>query len=202
MSDNNIENSPESIFQKHSGLLNMSNAIKLGISRYTLYSLRDKGVIELVSRGLYRLKNMPAFSNPDLAIVASRYPNAVVCLISALHFHRLTTQIPHNVSIAVKRNAGVPTLDHPPLRVYRMSNRFYEIGIKDHLIDGVNIKIFDPEKTLVDCFRFRNQIGLDIVIEALKIYKETSRMDLNKISGYAKICKMEKIMQPYLEVLV
>jgi len=193
---------PSQIFQEHSGQLSMSSALKLGISRYALYNMRDKGLIEPVARGLYRLKEIQALSNPDLTTVCSLYPNAVICLISALCFYQMTTQIPHSVYIAVRRNASVPTQDYPPIKVCRLSDKFYNLGIDEHLIDGIKIKIYNLEKTLVDCFRFRNQIGLDIVIEALKIYKETRRMDLNKISYYAKMCKMEKVMQPYLEVLV
>jgi len=194
--------SPEILFQENSGQLSMSQALKFGINRYTLYSMRDRGVIELVSRGVYRLKDLPSLSNLDLAIVGSRCSGAVICLISALSFHNMTTQVPHVVSIAIKKNGGIPVLDFPPLKAYRMIDRFYNEGIDEYDIDGIKLKVYDPEKTLVDCFRFRNQIGLDTAIEALRMYKETRKMNFNKIMQYAKICKMVKIMQPYLEVLV
>ncbi|GAI92865.1 unnamed protein product, partial [marine sediment metagenome] len=157
-----MKEQPEEIFRKHGGQLRMSEAIKNGISRYTLYSLRDKGVIEQVSRGIYRLEALPPISNPDLVTVSLRFPNAVVCLISALAYHEITTQIPHEVSIAVPRNSRIPSLDFPPIRAHRFSQASYQAGIVEYLIDGATVKIYNSEKTLADCFKFRNKIGMDV----------------------------------------
>lgn len=192
----------ENTFRENGGMLHMSEAMALGITRYMLYSLRDKGVIEPVSRGLFRLTELPDLSEPDLVIVSARFPKAVICLLSALAFHEMTTQIPHEVSIAIPKTMRIPALDYPPIKVHRLSEAPYEIGIEEHQIDGVPIKIYDPEKTLVDCFRFRNKIGLDVTLEALKLYRERKPLNLLKISKYARICKVEKVMRPYLEFII
>lgn len=193
---------PEEIFRKHGGQLRMSEAIAHGITRYMLYSLRDKGVIEQVSRGIYRLVELPPIGNPDLVTVSLRFPNAVICLVSALAYHDITTQIPHDVSVAVPRDSRMPSLDYPPIQAHRFSNEAYKSGIEEHLIDGVYVKVYSPEKTLADCFKFRNRIGMDVVLEALKLYKTRKKFDLGELLKYAKICRVEKVMRPYLEATV
>jgi predicted transcriptional regulator of viral defense system len=193
---------PEEIFRKHGGKLRMSEAIANGITRYMLYSLRDKGVIEQVSRGIYRLVELPPISNPDLVTVSLRFPNAVICLVSALAYHDITTQIPHDVSVAVPRDSRMPSLDHPPIQTHRFSNEAYKSGIEEHLIDGMLVKVYNPEKTLADCFKFRNKIGMDVVLEALKLYKTRKKFNLKELLKYAKICRIEKVMRPYLEATV
>ena len=180
----------------------MSEALKYGITRYMLYSLRDKGVIEQVSRGIYRLVEMPPISNPDLVTVSLRFPNAVICLVSALAYHDITTQIPHVVFVAVPRNSRIPSLNHPPIQAHRYSNTAYKSGIEEHPIDGVAVKIYNPEKTLADCFKFRNKIGMDVVLESLKLYKARKYFNPGKLLRYAKICRVEKVMRPYLEATV
>jgi predicted transcriptional regulator of viral defense system len=193
---------PEEIFRKHGGQLRMSEAIEQGITRYMLYSLRDKGVIEQVSRGIYRLVDLPPISNPDLVTVSLRFPNAVICLVSALAYHDITTQIPHVVFVAVSRDSRMPSLDHPPIQAHRFSNETYKSGIEEHPIDGVPVKVYSPEKTLADCFKFRNKIGMDVVLEALKLYKTRKKFNLGELLRYAKICRVEKVMRPYLEATV
>jgi predicted transcriptional regulator of viral defense system len=192
----------EQIFRKHGGQLRMSEAIRHGITRYMLYSLRDKGVIEQVSRGIYRLMEMPPISNPDLVTVSLRFPRAVICLVSALAHHEITTQIPHEVSVAVPRDSRRPSLDYPPLRAHRFSDTAYTSGIEEHRIDELFVKIYNPEKTLADCFKFRNKIGMDVVLEALKLYKVRKKLNLGELLKYAKICRVEKVMWPYLEAMV
>jgi predicted transcriptional regulator of viral defense system len=192
---------PEEAFREHGGQLRMSEAIKHGITRYMLYSLRDKGVVEQVSRGIYRLAELPPISNPDLVTVSLRFPNAVICLVSALAYHDMTTQIPHAVSVAVARNARMPSLDYPPIQAHRFSGEAYDSGIEEHLIDGVLVKVYNPEKTLADCFKFRNKIGMDVVLEALKLCRTRRQFDLGELLKYAKICRVEKVMWPYLEAL-
>ncbi len=177
----------------------MSEAVKRGITRYMLYSLRDKGIIEQVSRGIYRLVDLPPISNLDLVTVSLRFPKAVICLVSALAYHDITTQIPHVVSVAVSRGSRIPSLDHPPIQAHRFSNGAYKSGIEEHSIDGVPVKVYNPEKTLVDCFKFRNKIGMDVVLEALKLYKSRKKFNLDELLRYAKICRVEKVMRPYLE---
>ncbi len=192
----------EEIFRKHGGQLRMNEAIEHGITRYMLYSLRDKGVIKQLSRGIYRLVELPPISNPDLVTVSLRFPNAVICLISALAYHDITTQIPHDVSVAVPRDSRMPSLDYPPIQAHRFSNDAYKSGIVEHLIDGVSVKVYCPEKTLADGFKFRNKLGMDVVLEALKLYKTRKKFDLGELFKYAKICRVEKVMRPYLEATV
>lgn len=197
-----MKEKPEDIFRSCGGQMRMSEAIERGITRYMLYSLRDRGVIERVSRGIYRLVELPPISNPDLVTVGLRFPNAVICLVSALAYHDITTQIPHSISVAVPRKSRLPSLDHPPLLVHRFSNQAYNSGIEEHTIDGVVVKIYSPEKTLADCFKFRNKIGMDVVLEALKLYRTRKKFNLGELLKYAKICRVERVMQPYLEASI
>ncbi|MCP3954301.1 MAG: transcriptional regulator [Desulfobacterales bacterium] len=193
---------PEEIFRKYGGQLRMSEAIEYGITRYMLYTLRDKGIVEQVSRGIYRLVELPPISNPDLVTVSLRFPDTVICLISALAYHDITTQIPHVVSVAVSRNSRTPSLDYPPIQAHRFSNKAYNSGIEAHLIDGASVKIYCPEKTLADCFKFRNKIGMDVTLEALKLYRERKKFKPIKLLDYAKICRVAMVMRPYLEAIV
>lgn len=197
-----MKDPPIAIFRKHGGQLRMSEAIAHGITRYMLYSLRDRGIIEQVSRGIYRLVELPPISNPDLVTVSLRFPNAVICLISALSYHNITTQIPHVISVAVPRDSRIPSLEYPPVQAHRFSNEAYNSGIENHSIDGVPVKIYTPEKTLADCFKFRNKIGMDVVIEALKLYKSRQQFNLEKLLTYAEVCRVKNIMTPYLEATI
>lgn len=199
MSGFKSKKSPEEIFRQHDGQLHMSEALAHGITRYMLYTLRDKGIIEQVTRGVYRLAELPPIGNPDLVTVSLRFPNAVICLISALAFHGITTQIPHEVSVAVPRDSRMPSLDFPPIRAHKFSEDTFQAGIEEHRIDGVSVRIYSPEKTLADCFKFRNKIGMDVVLEALKLYRERKKFNLAEVLEYARICRVDKVMKPYLE---
>lgn len=180
----------------------MGEALRLGISRYQLYRMRDQGIIEPVSRGLYRLTELPPVSNPDLAVVASRFPNAVLCLISALAWHNLTTQIPHHVHLAVARQARIPRLDSPPVRGYRFSEPAFSAGIEEAMVDGELLRVYSVEKTLADCFKFRNRLGTDIVVEALQSYRRRDDFNPGKLMEFARICRVHRIIQPYMEALL
>lgn len=193
---------PEEIFRRYGGQLRMSEAVAHGITRYMLYALKDRGIIEQVSSGIYRLRELPPLDNPDLVTVSLRFPKAVVCLISALAYHGITTQIPHEISVAVPRNSRVPSLDYPPIQAHRFSQKAYQFGIETHLIDGVPVKIYGCEKTLADCFKFRNKIGMDVVLEAVKLHKTRNEFNLGKLLEYARLCRVEKVVQPYLEALI
>ena len=111
-----MKDQPEQIFRKHGGQLRMSEALACGITRYTLYTLKDRGVVEQITRGIYRLRELPPLGNPDLVTVSLRFPKAVICLVSALSWHDITTQIPHEVSVAVPKDSRTPSLDYPPSR--------------------------------------------------------------------------------------
>ena len=196
-----MKKSPIEIFREFNQL-HMSEAIAHGITRHTLYSLRDRGIIEQVTRGVYRLADLPSISDPDLVTVSLRFPNAVICLISALFYHEITTQIPHKVHMAISRGSRLPSLQYPPVQAYKFSNPAFSVGIEEHQIDKVNVKIYSPEKTIADCFKYRNKIGLDVTLEALKLYKERNKMNINELFKYAKVCRVEKIMTPYLEIII
>jgi predicted transcriptional regulator of viral defense system len=147
------------------------------------------------------LADNPPLSNPDLILVAKRIPKGVICLLSALSFHDITTHIPHEIHIALSCGAEEPRLKYPPIRTFRFSNKAFSEGIQIHRIDRVKIKVFSPEKTLADCFKFRNTIGLDTAIEALKLYRNSRDIKIDEIMHFAKICRVAKIMRPYLEAL-
>lgn len=190
------------IFRKHGGILSTSEAIREGVHPDTLYTLRDTGMFERISRGLYRLADIPPLSNPDLALVARRIPNGVVCLISALSFHDITTQIPHEVHVALERGAEEPRLKHPPIRTFRFSGKAFTEGIETHEIDDIHLRVYSPEKTLTDCFKFRNKIGLDTAIESLRLYRERGEINVDNVLRFASVCRVTKIMRPYLEALL
>lgn len=186
--------------KERGGIIRTAEAIRAGIHPRTFYSLRDQGYLETVSRGVYRLADLPAISNPDFILLASRVPQSVICLISALSFHELTTQIPHEVYIALKTGTKAPRIDFPPLSVHRFSKASFEAGITTHEIDGVPVRIYNQEKTLADCFKFRNKLGMDVILEAMKMYKtRNAKINISELLFYARICRVEKIMQPYLE---
>ena len=190
------------IFKKAGGILKMSEAIAFGIHRRELYKLRDEGVLEVIERGLYRLSTMPEPSLPDFIPVAKKTPNGVICLISALAFHEITTQIPHFVYVALPSSAHKPTISYPPMRYFWFTEKLLKTGVEKHVIDGCIVKIFDIEKTLVDCIKFRNKIGMDIVLEALKMYWRSKKANLKKLFQYAKIFRVEKILKLIMEVIV
>ena len=177
----------------------MSQAISLGISRYMLYSMYERGILEKVTRGVYRLKELDPISNPDLVTVSIRYPKAVVCLISALAFHEITTQIPHEVSLAVPKDSRVIKLQSLPVVTYKFSKESYSKGIEKHKIDGAIVQVYSPEKTLADCFKFRNKIGIDIFLEALKLYKSRFKPKISELLNYSRVCRVETFIKPYLE---
>lgn len=189
-------------FQRHGGILRTSQAISSGVHPRTLYAMRDGGRIEVLGRGLYRLVDLPPLGNPDLVIVAAKVPAGVICLISALAFHEITTQIPHEVYVALPKGAEPPRLEHPPLRPVWLGGEAYSQGITPHSMDGVNVRIYSVEKTLADCFKFRNRVGLDICLEALKFYRERKKVRVDDLTRYARICRVEKVMRPYLEAIL
>jgi len=187
------------IFRQHGGLLRTGEALKLGVHPEVLYRMRDRGVLERMTRGLYRLAAERELGSPDLVAAAKRAPHGVICMISALSFHNMTTQIPHTVDIALVRGARRPQLDHPPVQIYWSVQRIFECGIGKHTIDGQKVRIYTPERTLVDCFRLRNKIGIDVGTEAVRLYRERRRVNVDEIMRCARVCRVEKVIRPYLE---
>lgn len=192
----------EKIIREHRGVIKTGMAKRKGIDPKTLRQMRDAGILVQESRGIYRLADLPTISNPDLALVTLRVPYAVICLLSALAFHELTTQIPYKIYIAVPRGNKVPEVDYPPVDVTTLSGKSYSAGIETQIIDGVHVSVYSKEKTIADCFKFRNKIGLDIAIEAMKDYFQQPRPNIQKLMEYAEINRVGKIMRPYIEALL
>ncbi len=189
-------------FRQHGGLLRTAEALRWGIHPRTLYAMRDSGVLEQLSRGLYRLADLPPLSNPDLVTVALKVPQAVVCLVSALSFHALTTQIPHVVDVALKRGSERPRLEYPPLRISWFSGLAWSDGVETYPVDGVPVRIYNPAKSVADVFKYRRKIGLDVALESLKLYRRHSSFDVDDLLHYARTCRVAQVMKPYLEALL
>lgn len=190
------------LFRLHGGILRTRDALRLGVHPRTLSSMRDTGELEQLARGLYRLGDRPELSNPDLVPVALKVPHGVICLISALAFHDLTTQVPHQVYLALPRGAEPPRIAFPPLRIFWFTEPAFSAGIENHKIDGVRVRVYSPEKTIADSFKYRNKVGLDVALEALKLYCRKRKTSVEELLRYAAICRVEKVMRPYLEALL
>ncbi len=189
-------------FHQAGGTLRTSQAQKLGIHPRTLYDLRDGGELERLSRGVYRLAELPPPGEPDLVTVAARVPKGVFCLISALHFHRLTTEIPHEVYLALPPATKRPEIDYPPIRVFWFSGDAYTAGIEIHDMDGVPVRIYSAAKSVADGFKFRNKLGVDVAVEALRTGLEEERFTPAELLGHARVCRVERVLKPYLEALL
>jgi predicted transcriptional regulator of viral defense system len=148
---------------------------------------------------VYRLASMRPLAHRDLVTVALRVPRAVVCLLSALDYHGITTQIPHEVQIALPHGTRAPRIDHPPVRVFTFSGAALSEGIDVVELDGIEVRIYAPAKTVVDCFRYRNKLGLDVAIEALKMYLQNLDGRPAELLRYARRCRAERVILPYLE---
>lgn len=190
------------IFQKRHGILRRVEAINLGVPEYVLYEMTKSGDLIKEARGLYRLAESEPLSDPDLVQTSLLIPKGIVFLISALYFHRLTTQIPHWVYLALPRGTKPPKVEYPPIKAFVRSEKQYSAGVEEHLIDGVKIHIYSREKTVADCFMYQREVGKDVALEALKDYMSGRSRNLNKLMEYARINRVEKLILPYLETLV
>jgi predicted transcriptional regulator of viral defense system len=172
------------------------------LSRVVLSRMVSDGQLLQISRGLYCLPERVMTEHSALAEVAIKYPNSVFCLLTALQIHGLTTQTPHQVWLAIELKARAPQMDYPPLKVMRFSGAALKAGVDSIVIDSVvHVDVTCIEKTIVDCFKYRNKIGLDIAIEALQEGWRSKRMSMDRIWEFAKICRVTNIMRPYLESL-
>jgi predicted transcriptional regulator of viral defense system len=190
------------VFQTQGPILRTGEVLGAGVHPRTLYALRNEGVVHQLSRGVYCLADAPPLGNPDLVVVAKKIPKGIVCLISALSFHHLTTQIPREVYLALPRGSEYPRLMHPPLRIFQFAEPALRAGVENHEVDGCQIQVYSAEKTLADCFKFRNRIGTDTAVEALRFYRERRKPKIGDLLRYAAICRVTHIMRPYLEALL
>src|SRR3990172_794700 len=191
----------KTIFETHEGILRAAKAIRLGVPEHVIYEMLKQGELARDGRAIYRLAESEMPSDPDLVQVSLRVPKAVICLISALYFYELTTQIPHSVYVALPQNTPRPRLNYPPLEVFWVTNSLHSVRVDVHVLDGVKVKIYNREKTVADCFKFRNRVGEDVALEALKDYIRQPKMDVHKLLEYARINRVEKLMIPYLKSL-
>jgi predicted transcriptional regulator of viral defense system len=184
------------------GLIRTRDLEPLGIPRIALTRAVRRGELERVGRGLYGLPGRVVSAQGTLAEVARKVPKGIVCLLSALRFYELTTQSPFEIWLAIENKAVKPKLDYPPLRIVRFSGVAFTEGVEEHVVDGVNVRMTSVAKTVADCFKYRNKIGLDVAMEALREAWNERRMTSDEIWHFAKVCRVANVMRPYLESLV
>ena len=186
---------------KETGVLRPRDLDPYNIPRTYLSRLCAVGKLQRIGRGLYVLPDSHITENHSLAEACKRIPNGVVCLLSALRFHEFTTQAPFEVWLAIGEKAWRPRMQNPPLRIVRFSHTTLQAGVEKHLIEGVNVSVYSPAKTVADCFKYRNKIGLDVAIEALRECRGERRCSIDELWHYAEICRVHNVMRPYLEAL-
>lgn len=184
------------------GIVRPRDVEAIGIPREYLIRLWRKGQLERINRGMYSLPDTHLSEHMSLMEVAKQAPNSVVCLISALNFHELTTQIPHEVWIAIRKSSWKPEIKYPPLNVSYFSGQSFLHGIHEHKIHGVPIKVYSPSKTVADCFKFRNKIGQDVALEALKEAWRQNKATMDELWEAAKVCRVARVIRPYIEAIV
>lgn len=186
---------------RKAGVLRPRDLDRYNIPRAYLTRLCDTGELQRIGRGLYTLPNSNITEHHALAEASKRVPKGVVCLLSALRFHELTTQAPFEVWLAIGEKAWRPRMEYPPLHIMRFSHTALNAGIEEHQIEGVDVRMFSPAKTVADCFKYRNKIGLDVAIEALKECRRNRRCTNDELWHYAGICRVRNVMRPYLEAI-
>ncbi len=186
---------------RQAGVLRPRDLDAEGIPRVYLRRLLAEGLLDHPGRGLYVAAGLKPSPNHSLAEACKRVPHAVVCLLSALQFHELTTQAPFEVWLAIGERARQPRVGYPPLRIVRFSGSALEDGIKGYRVEGVAVKVYSPAKTVADCFKYRNKIGLDVALEALRDCWKKRRATMDELWKAAQICRVANVMRPYLESL-
>ncbi|MGA2091460.1 MAG: type IV toxin-antitoxin system AbiEi family antitoxin domain-containing protein [Endomicrobiales bacterium] len=189
-------------FKAGDGIARFSSIIKAGFYSDVLSNLLKQGDIEKIGKGLYRLVDYVPDTHPDLVTASFQTPRGVVCLISALAFHEVTLQIPKYVDMAIPRGTRPNRIKYPPVRFYQFSKKAWESGIEEQIIGGHKIKVYNLAKTIADCFKFRNKIGIDIARDALKTSISEKKVKPNDIIVYARICRVDNILKPILELML
>ncbi len=188
-------------FVKRRGILRPSDLRELGIPRQYLKILMEQGQLQRTGRGLYMVADAKLTEEHSTAEACKRVPRGVICLLSALRFHNLTTQIPHEVWMAIEGRSRHPRVDYPPLRIVRFTGKAFAARVQQKKVEGVVVRVYDPAKTVADCFKYRNKIGLDVAMEALRDCWKKRLATMDDLWGAAKICRMANVMRPYLESL-
>ena len=188
--------------KQNGGFARYSDLLKAGFYKALINQALESRQIERLSRGVYSLPGNLDISHPDFVTVSTMIPKGVICLISALSFYEVTDEIPRCIDVAIPVGTRVKEIHNIPIRYYRFSQKTWEAGIEEHVIDGHKIKVFNLAKTIADCFRFRNQIGLDVARSALKNTLEQKKANHRDIMKYASICRVTRIIKPILETLI
>lgn len=189
-------------FVQNVGVIHARDLTRMGIPHGYLSLLREEGTLYRVGRGVYRTAAGLDTRHLALAEAVTAVPKGIVCLLSALRFHEIGTQLPHQVWLALDRRAATPRVSAPKLRLFRFSGPALEEGIEDHVVAGVTVRVYCPAKTVADCFKYRHKIGLDVALEALRESIRARKVTADLLWKYAKICRVSKAMQPYMEVLL
>ena len=185
------------------GVLRARELAMHDISPEYLNILADEGAIQRISRGVYAHPEFEITEHFELIIVQKRVPRGVFCLLTALQFHGMTTQIPRQVNLAIERGRGEPQLDWPPLDVFHISESQFETGIKEEELDaGPSLRVYSPARTVADCFKFRNRIGIDVAIEALRDYRREELGTIDELLTCAAVCRVKTVIRPYLEAIL
>lgn len=191
-----------SFFQSHGGVARFSAILRAGFHPDSLSALEKEGRVEKIARGLYRVANYTPGSHPDLVIASLQAPRGVICLLSALSFYEATSEIPRYVDLAIPQGTHANRIKYPPVRFYRFAPKTWKAGIEKHQIEGHRIKVYSLAKTIADCFKFRNKIGIDPARDALKVAVTEKGIKLKDIIQYAKICRVDSIVKPILEAMI
>jgi len=186
---------------RRKGVIRASELARKGIPSIYLTRMVRDGRLERISRGLYRLPESDITEHFTLIQAAKRVPHGVVCLLSALSFHDVSTQLPHQIWMAIERGKWEAGIRDLPLRIFEFSGRSFQEGIETHEIQGVPVKVYCPAKTVADCFKYRNKIGLEVALEALRECVRERKGTLKDLRHYAKICRVANVMRPYLEAI-
>jgi predicted transcriptional regulator of viral defense system len=186
------------MFADHGGVMRTGEALVAGVHRRTLYWMRDHGKLESLGRGVFVLASGPLPESPDVAAVMRRIPKAVLCLVSALEYHGIGTQIPNAVQVALPRNVRPPKIGYPRVQVFNMSEAAFRAGVEEHAMAGARIRVFGVAKTVADCFKYRNRIGLDVAVEALQAVVRHRIATPAEIMEFARIDRVESVLAPYL----
>lgn len=183
------------------GLIRPRDLTAQGLPRVALTRLVRQGLLTRVGRGLYSIPGRLVSEHGSLAEVGRKHPQAIVCLLSALRFHDLTTQAPFEVWLAISNKARAPRMNYPPLRIVRFTGAALTEGIEAHQVDGVTVRVTSIAKTVADCFKFRNKIGLDVALESLHCAWQAKRVSMDDLWHHATLCRVANVMRPYLESL-
>lgn len=191
-----------SFFQSHGGVARFSAILKAGFHSDSLSALEKEGKVEKIARGLYRISNYTSGSHPDLVIASLQAPNGVICLLSALSFYEATNEVPKYVDIAIPQGTHANRIKYPPVKFYRFASKAWKTGIEKHEVESHHIKVYSLAKTIADCFKFRNRIGVGIARDALRVAITEKGIKPKEIMEYAKTCRVDSIIKPILEAMI